>query len=59
MTKRFGQGPLEPVKRGRWRQLSSVVLTGCLAGAAAAGTAGATTSRSAATLTSSNSPSCS
>jgi len=59
MTKRFGQGPLGPVGRRRWRQLSSVVATGCLAGVAAAGPAGATTSHTAATLTSSNSPACS
>ncbi len=59
MTKRFGQGPLEPVGRRRWRKLSSVVATGCLASVAAACPAGATASHSAATLTSSNSTSCS
>lgn len=59
MTKRFGQGPLEPVGRRRWRKLSSVVATGCLASVAAAAPAGATAWRSAATLTPSSSPSCS
>ncbi len=59
MTKRFGQGPLEPVGRRRWRQFSSVLATGCLASVAAAGPAGATAPHGAATLTSSNSPSCS
>src|SRR5271169_1910512 len=59
MTKRCGQGPLEPAGRRRWRQLSSLVAMGCLAGAAAAGPAGASAPNGAATLASSNSPSCS